>query len=60
LEPGDRKVTGEIRQEMVDEIMYQLAALLPPEHRGAYHDLSKATEVYLRFDPPAKSNLPST
>jgi 1-acyl-sn-glycerol-3-phosphate acyltransferase len=59
LEPGDRKVTGEIRQEMVDEIMYQLAALLPPDYRGAYHDLSKATEKYLRFDPPSQSNLRS-
>lgn len=57
LEPGEKKVTGETRQEMVDEIMYQLAALLPPEHRGVYHDLSKATEVYLRFDSPARSNL---
>jgi 1-acyl-sn-glycerol-3-phosphate acyltransferase len=57
LDKGDFKVTHEIRQAMVDEIMYQLAALLPPEYRGEYADLSKATEKYLRFTPPAKSNL---
>jgi 1-acyl-sn-glycerol-3-phosphate acyltransferase len=51
------KVTSEVRQKMVDEIMYQLAALLPPDYRGEYADLSKATEKYLRFIAPAKSNL---
>jgi len=57
LDKGREKVTSEIRQKMVDEMMYQLSALLPGEYRGAYADLSKATEHYLRFDPPAESNL---
>ena len=43
------KVTREVRQRMVDEVMYQVAALLPPEYRGCYSDLSSATETYLRF-----------
>ena len=51
------RVTGEVRQQMTDEIMYQLAALLPPAYRGHYADLSAATETYLRFSPPSKSNL---
>ena len=51
------KVTGEVRQQMTDEIMYQLAALLPPAYRGHYADLSAATETYLRFSPPSNSNL---
>jgi 1-acyl-sn-glycerol-3-phosphate acyltransferase len=51
------KVTGDVRQQMTDEIMYQLAALLPPAYRGHYADLSAATETYLRFPPPSKSNL---
>jgi 1-acyl-sn-glycerol-3-phosphate acyltransferase len=51
------KVTKEIRQVMVDEIMYQMAALLPKKYHGVYSDLSKATEKYLVFTPPAKSNL---
>jgi 1-acyl-sn-glycerol-3-phosphate acyltransferase len=59
LEKSNQKVTKVIRQKMVDEIMYQLAALLPPGYRGEYADLSKATEQYLRFIPPARSNLPN-
>ncbi|OGO17036.1 MAG: hypothetical protein A2Z14_08975 [Chloroflexi bacterium RBG_16_48_8] len=54
------KVNSEIRQKITDEIMYQIAALLPPENRGLYSNLSKATEEFLDFKPPAKSNLPST
>jgi 1-acyl-sn-glycerol-3-phosphate acyltransferase len=50
-------VTRQTRQDITDEIMYQLAALLPPTYRGFYADLEKATENYLRFIPPAQSNL---
>jgi len=53
LRKPDKKITGEIRQEITDEIMYQIATLLPPDHRGVYSDLSKATENYLEFIPPA-------
>jgi len=41
------KVTGEIRQQIVDEIMYEIAKLMPEEYRGAYSDLDKATGKYL-------------
>jgi len=51
------KVKGAVRQQIADEIMYQLAALLPPAYRGYYSNLDAATETYLRFDPPAHSNL---
>lgn len=51
------QLTREIRQQMADEIMYQLAALLPPAYRGYYSDLAAATEAYLRFPPTSKSNL---
>jgi 1-acyl-sn-glycerol-3-phosphate acyltransferase len=57
LDKRGEKVTSEIRQKMVDEIMYQMAALLPPQNRGAYFDFSMATEKYLNFVPPARSNL---
>jgi len=36
LEPGEGRLTQEKRQELADEIMYRLAALLPPEYRGEY------------------------
>jgi 1-acyl-sn-glycerol-3-phosphate acyltransferase len=44
------RVTREILQEMTDEIMYQLAKLLPAKFRGVYSDLSKATEKWLVFE----------
>ena len=43
---------------MVDEIMYQMAALLPPAYRGVYSDLEAATQDYLVFAPGVESNLP--
>ena len=57
VDAGGARVRSAERQRITDEIMYQLAALLPPSYRGAYADLEAATEEYLRFDPPARSNL---
>lgn len=42
------KVTGEIRQQIVDEMMYELAKLLPKDYRGEYSDMSKATKNFIR------------
>ncbi|MCJ7661322.1 MAG: 1-acyl-sn-glycerol-3-phosphate acyltransferase [Anaerolineales bacterium] len=49
LDPHGEKVTHEIRNQMLDEVMFQLATLLPPLYRGVYADLSSATEKYLDF-----------
>jgi 1-acyl-sn-glycerol-3-phosphate acyltransferase len=49
LDTGGEKVNRDSRSQMLDQIMYQLAALLPPEYRGAYADLTKASETYLKF-----------
>jgi 1-acyl-sn-glycerol-3-phosphate acyltransferase len=43
------RVTRAIRQQMVDEAMYQMAALLPSAYRGAYSDLIEATQTFLAF-----------
>ncbi len=40
-------VNAGVRKQMADEIMYRLAALLPPPYRGCYADLSQASEKYL-------------
>jgi len=50
LDTGGERVKGNMRQEMADEIMYQLAALLPERYRGEYTDLTKATTKYLNFN----------
>jgi len=41
------KVTSEIRQQIVDEMMYEIAKLLPEEYRGEYADISKTTGKFL-------------
>ena len=48
ITPGE-KLNGELRQQLVDEIMYQLAVLLPPEYRGAYRDPALFSQEYLEF-----------
>lgn len=47
LKTNEEKVDKNTRQVIVDELMFQLAALLPEEYRGEYKDLEKATTNYL-------------
>jgi 1-acyl-sn-glycerol-3-phosphate acyltransferase len=49
LEGGGETASRETRARMVDEIMYQLAGILPEAYRGSYSDLNKRTEQYLKF-----------
>ncbi len=44
-------MTREIRQQIVDEMMYRLADLLPPEYRGEYE---KVTDVKYSFTEQCK------
>lgn len=57
LNSRGERVTGEVRQRMTDEIMYQLASVLPSAYRGVYGSLTEATERYLDFPPSSSSNL---
>jgi 1-acyl-sn-glycerol-3-phosphate acyltransferase len=41
------KVTAEIRQQIVDEIMVQIAKLMPEEYRGEYSEMDKWTEKFI-------------
>jgi 1-acyl-sn-glycerol-3-phosphate acyltransferase len=43
----ERRLTRELRERITTEIMYRLAALLPPAYRGFYADLTRATGRYL-------------
>ena len=53
---GER-MNKEVSQQVVDEMMWQLAAMMPPYYRGYYSNLHQASEKYLRFQPGAESNL---
>lgn len=46
---GEGKLDRETRYKIVDEIMYQIALLLPEEYRGYYSDLSRLSTNYLDF-----------
>lgn len=48
LKVEDLKVTAEMRQQIVDEMMAQIARLMPEEYRGEYSDASKWTEKYIQ------------
>jgi len=45
-----RPVTGALRQQITDEVMFQLARLLPPQYRGVYADLNTASQDFLVFE----------
>jgi 1-acyl-sn-glycerol-3-phosphate acyltransferase len=47
LNSHGRPLDRQVRQQMTDEVMYRLAALLPPAYRGLYSDLSNATQDYI-------------
>ena len=57
LRTAGARVRRQEREQILREVMYQLAALLPPAYRGAYADLGRATEEYLAFPPGSRSNL---
>jgi 1-acyl-sn-glycerol-3-phosphate acyltransferase len=50
LDAKGEKVTGEVRQAMVDEIMCRLAEMLPETYRGQYEQAVKKPARYIRYD----------
>ena len=49
INTNGEKIDKKTRQIIADELMYELAALLPEEYRGEYKDLENATTKYLIF-----------
>jgi 1-acyl-sn-glycerol-3-phosphate acyltransferase len=45
----DGKLERDLRVTMADEIMYQIASLLPQEYRGYYADLTKLSINYINY-----------
>jgi 1-acyl-sn-glycerol-3-phosphate acyltransferase len=42
-------LSRDVRTQMTDEIMYEIASLLPEKNRGVYSDLSKNKREYLTY-----------
>ena len=49
LKAGDEAPDSQARKQILDEMMVQMAALLPPEYRGVYADLPVAAQNHLEF-----------
>jgi len=60
VQVDEKKVSRDVRQRIADEIMYQMAALLPPAYRGEYANLNAASTKYLRFSSAAEDNSGAT
>lgn len=50
LKSSGQPMTASLRRQMTDEVMFQMARLLPPQYRGVYADLDSATQTTLVFD----------
>jgi hypothetical protein len=42
------KVTAEIRQQIVDEMMVQIAIMMPEEYRGEYSEMCKLPTQFIK------------
>jgi len=51
IDPQVARVTRPVRQEIADEIMFELADLLPERYRGVYSAPRPYPPLYLRFNP---------
>jgi 1-acyl-sn-glycerol-3-phosphate acyltransferase len=60
LKPQANRVSRPVRQQMADEIMLQIAALLPPRYHGAYADVRATIPAYLEFDRDTGNNADET
>jgi 1-acyl-sn-glycerol-3-phosphate acyltransferase len=49
LDTNGERISGRLRQEMADEIMYQMASLMPEKYRGKYGHNTPPPVKYLRF-----------
>ena len=49
LDPGTVKVDRLVRQQMLEQVMLQLAALMPENYRGVYANTSPSPFSYLKF-----------
>lgn len=47
--PEGARPTSAMLRQIADEMMYQIARLLPPQYRGVYADLSAQTTNFLEF-----------
>ena len=52
LNPNGVSLSRDVRTQMTDEIMYEIARLLPEKNRGVYADVEKNKREFLAFTEP--------
>ena len=52
LNANGASMSREVRTQMTDEIMYEIARLLPEKNRGVYADIEKNKREFLAFTDP--------
>jgi 1-acyl-sn-glycerol-3-phosphate acyltransferase len=52
VRPQPGRISAPVRQQIADEIMYQLAVLLPTPYRGVYANLNLGSRNFLEFLQP--------
>lgn len=50
LNARGKRVSHQVRKQMLDELMYRLAGVLPAQYRGVYADLSAASMQYIELN----------
>ena len=50
LEAGGEKVTRQVREKMMQEMMWQMAAILPTQYRGGYGEMENASGRHITLD----------
>jgi len=49
IDTHGQRISSQTLRNIVDEVMYQLAILMPAKYRGVYSDIGKMSQEYLRF-----------
>ncbi len=49
IDTHGQTLTREVRDQLTNEIMYEIARVLPEKNRGIYHELSKTKQEFLNF-----------
>jgi 1-acyl-sn-glycerol-3-phosphate acyltransferase len=57
LDVDGLRMTRELRQQIVDEMMVRLAKLLPEEYQGEYQKVTKSEKVFTRESKIAQTDL---
>lgn len=51
IDTHGKTLTRDVRDQLTNEIMYEIARVLPEKNRGIYHEINNSKQEFLCFDP---------